>query len=869
MTLDLAQTLHGYAQGHRLLARGGDIHETELHELDRLSDLSGYLPADASFTTYHTGFPCGRYFAFASTWPDHDAPRRGTVLTHTLLIPLERWTEHSDPFAWSQLHRRPASVEDLDPYSSPLSDEPTSLPPVSVADAELRGLLALWFGQAERPVLWVDEPPSLHVTRTLWPWLWSELRQTFSFCTFALQPRTRRGRPFDLLMLPPAALGAFHEFGNSSAWWIDGRLRRGEPEPWIDGLIEGGPAAVAALIERCRDSNLPPPRAGMFRAAQRYWELTEGATMRLAAARSRLDMLARVWPRLSPTHPAVAEAVSQLVARQADAPLAPRPLWDLHNMLAQSYVRAQLDEQGAIREQIFECLREQVRERLTHAQATGPALVQLYESAPPPARATLREGIVATARAATGDLTWAGALLDHSETTTDDELGLLLWRELPAGVLKQWMARRFENCSAAQREALRERVIKWARERGSPELARAAWASQVNEGLQAAASVVAERPNVLGSFESVLVQERETDQLAWCLDCQVELLRPMAIRTAVSILRRGKPSLANLASQCEGHPLGAPIFIGACPWAPTFELESVLGEANKLALQIVHFMLEDSTSSSSLASTAGRVVPSLLLWSPATRAALSAGNASVSQLGALVPRLLGDIVADKVPADEAGAWLAEPRVDDWLQRASTWEVGRSMSTRPKDALAKLTAATSHALRATSRLEASLPLGVLLQSVSREELTDGVEELAQLLSQTKSGSPAGLHLRAEVLGALRRYQVPEGWRLVELAFPPVYSTVVRGVELAHASWWRSFSWDRAKHWRHWLLDTWVERSWPAESMIRCLDGDPQLAKKIFKRASRVSAQTRAWLFSLRPAVVRDPGLFRVWEEYAQR
>ena len=421
MTPEIAQTLHGYAQGHRLLARGGDIRESELNELDRLSDLSGYLPADASFTAYHTGFPCGRYFAFACTWPDHDAPRRGTVLTHTLLIPIERWIEHADPFGWSALHKRPASADEHDTYSAPLSDEPSTLEPSKLTAAELRGLLALWFGQGERPVLWVDERPSLHVARTLWPWLWPDLRRLFAFCTFALQPRTVRARPFDLLMVPPVALGAFHELGASGAWWLEGQLRRGEPESWIDSLIEAGPDSVSALIVVCHAYGLPPPGAAMFRATQRYWELAAGAKVRLAAARARLDMLDRIWPDLPPEHEAVVEAVVQLMARQVDAPLGPRPLWDLQYMLSQPYVQAQVDCETAIGGQILECIQAQVSERLS--RAPGPAsagIVELYMAAPLRARGALRNGIAAAARVAGDDLAWSEALLELAETADDE-----------------------------------------------------------------------------------------------------------------------------------------------------------------------------------------------------------------------------------------------------------------------------------------------------------------------------------------------------------------------------------------------------------------------------------------------------------------
>src|SRR6185503_17437254 len=83
------QAVHGYRRGHRLLAGGQGLDDSELAILDRFSDLSGYLPNDVTFHHYFSGFPCGRFYAFTLTWPDHGAARKGTVATHSLLIRLE------------------------------------------------------------------------------------------------------------------------------------------------------------------------------------------------------------------------------------------------------------------------------------------------------------------------------------------------------------------------------------------------------------------------------------------------------------------------------------------------------------------------------------------------------------------------------------------------------------------------------------------------------------------------------------------------------------------------------------------------------------------------------------------------------------
>lgn len=870
MTLELAQTLHGYTQGHRLLAQGGDIVEAELHELDRLSDLSGYLPSDASFDAYHTAFPCGRYHAFACTWPDRTAPRRGTVLTHTLLIPRELWLVHDDLGVWAQLHRKPSSALEREPFTTVPQLEPLPIASAELPREQLRGLLQLWLGQPERPLLWVGEP-SLALARVLWPWLWPEARRSFSFCTFALQVRVMRDlRPFELLVVPPAALGSFLEQSESRAWWREGRVWRGEVEPWIDALLDAGPDAVAQLIGELRARELAPMHPGLFRTAQRFVELHGGAAERLAAARAHLDLLARVWPGLAADHPAVVDAVRRLIARQADAPLAPRPLWDLQHMLGQGYVRAQLDADTTLAPELLACVREQLDRRLHDAaERAGAGLVELYASAHPRAREVILAAIRAASPSEHGEpLAWAQALLDHAEQRGDAALEQVLWDALPLASLVEWLHARLATLDADARMQLRERASTRASERGSPELARAAWGDDVAMGLRAAAVVVASHPDRAVRFEALVQREPEADQLAWCLDCEVESLRGSATRIAVALLRKDKLTPNELASRCEGHRLGARIFNEACPWALERDIEAVLREHEQLAQQLVSFLLEGSTSTSTMVGPAGRAVPGTLLWTPASRLALARGKPAKSILDVLVPRLLSDILAGSISADEAGAWLSEPYVGGWLRQAGTWELDRPLTGNiPPGALTQLVLATRHALRSSSAREPCIPLARMLEKADRDSLAASLASLVDLLEAISPSGPGGLYLRAEVLGAIDRHRIPQGWRLVELAFYPVYLGIVGGMQIERVSWWRSYSWDRAKHWRHWLLDTWVSYSWPPESLVRCLGGDVQLAERVFKRASKQSGQSKALLRSLGPAVAKDARLRRVWGEIA--
>ena len=152
---EIEQAFHGYDQGHRLLASSISLSPQEAALLDRLSDLSGFLPLDTEIPTYLTLYPCGRFYAVARTWPDRSGVRSGTVLTHTLLIPsrdLAAW-EALDTL-WT-LHRVPHGVDDRSPYEQSLTAPlPSSLkwesPRDDVAFSTVAGLL---LGRAERPAV--------------------------------------------------------------------------------------------------------------------------------------------------------------------------------------------------------------------------------------------------------------------------------------------------------------------------------------------------------------------------------------------------------------------------------------------------------------------------------------------------------------------------------------------------------------------------------------------------------------------------------------------------------------------------------------------------------------------------------------------
>src|SRR5947207_4109313 len=84
------QLLHGYSQGHRLLASSTRLPDDLTRVILRMSDLSGpnIVPG---FEDYLSGYPLRALdaYAFARTWYAPEMKRPGCVWTHTLVVPNE------------------------------------------------------------------------------------------------------------------------------------------------------------------------------------------------------------------------------------------------------------------------------------------------------------------------------------------------------------------------------------------------------------------------------------------------------------------------------------------------------------------------------------------------------------------------------------------------------------------------------------------------------------------------------------------------------------------------------------------------------------------------------------------------------------
>lgn len=309
-SLELHQVVHGYRAGHHSLASSIELTAAEDALLGRLSDLAGHLPSGVRFESYHTGYPCGRFYAFARTWLDDSAPRGGAVLTHTLLIALDDVGTLDTVFAIASGHHKPDAAA-LDAFRAPVTVEPTTQPP---AESDVQ-VIAEFFGTTH-PVWRLASAPVRDSVVNIWSHCSTTQRARMAFCTFCFSPRRLDdGRLFDLMVAPPEARAEFERLP---------RLR--SRPPWAQQLA----SRPQMLADIQRDWDRPLAR-GQLPALIRLLELRVDAPARLTAARSAADMLQQLDPHA--THAWWPPIIEALVDHQASAPMEPKPLWDLVDLL--------------------------------------------------------------------------------------------------------------------------------------------------------------------------------------------------------------------------------------------------------------------------------------------------------------------------------------------------------------------------------------------------------------------------------------------------------------------------------------------------------------------------------------------------------
>ncbi|MCK6514715.1 hypothetical protein L6R46_06640 [Myxococcota bacterium] len=863
METPLPQTLHGYERGHRLLAFAGDMSDAERSLIERLSDLSGYTPSGFSFTSYLTGYPCGRYYALACTWPDLTAERGGAVLTHTVLLPRALAAAAPSLAPLLSLHRKPSSASDRAPYQSSRSWDPAQVAREPfISPARARAALALVFFQPERPAVWIDVVAPLDGVAHIWRHLWPEARQDFSFCTLSFQPRQVEGRVFTFIGAPPESRGAFPTRGTTRAWWDQGQM--GDPRwlsegaiPALDQLVSGGPAWVKGLLDPAREAGLRPPRPHELPQLAQLMELRRAAPSRLSAARGAADLLAALWPDAAPSHPWWTEALGHLINRQPDAAISARPLWELVDLLGRPQLKARLVETALLAD-LCEQIQEQVAHRLTEAPAaTAEGLSGLLTAiGDTPDGERLLKAVTDGAHAAVSRSTSpeqarqiTSALLSTRKAHPMlEEIALRALRSLSSGDRVE-LLRAIPDPS--ERRAL-------GRHHHAPSVVFDSWVAEGDtlRGLFEAANTAWEHdPPLTSELEAVLSSAPAELVVSWATQITDSRQAADAAHEAAKAARRANMTLASIAERCDGAVNGSLVFAVAASGANSEDVRSKLEWKPALALAILRASSTQSTAGilDGVARDAARSITEERLLSQELRELLvqeSASRWGRELQGRAAKLVIKRLVTGKMSPEEAAEWFTLPDVRSTLKDLSRWDFLPG-GTSHGAALPPLCAAMRRLLmiQANTLDWVEHHLVVIIEGASASALEASTNDLCGIIEDLPASSTQ-LELAAAILTAIRSYPPRRGWMLVERCFPLVYPFLEKKKVEEEYHWffgafWRSVSvpgWDKAKVARHWIVEIWIQREWPADSLLRLLAATPDgaiLLTRLLKRARKVT------------------------------
>ena len=204
--MKIEQLLHGYDNGHRLLA--GSVllkNNMEMDAVATLSDWSEYVAPGGGESSYVTAYPLQEsgYYVIAKTWYADEMKRPGCVWTHSLLIPFDALNHLDDFKRLACLFKRPSLDGSLDEYSRTIEYENKNYSaddymPVSLGRRVEAIVLQAFLNSESEPVVLgaqkdneVVEDAILAVMNTL-P---QQMLQKISWCTGTAYIRKMNGGP--------------------------------------------------------------------------------------------------------------------------------------------------------------------------------------------------------------------------------------------------------------------------------------------------------------------------------------------------------------------------------------------------------------------------------------------------------------------------------------------------------------------------------------------------------------------------------------------------------------------------------------------------------------------------------------------------
>ncbi len=238
------QTVHGYSDGHRLLASSrsfGKIADRQLRFLSDLSGSSNYPLFDEYYTAYSIAED--NLFAIGKTWIATEMERPGCAWTHTLIFKPSELRKLRNTKALENTFVRPAH-DNLDDFRSITSIvlELKNGNSYSEQSTSLANRIIEKFYLSSAPVFIVTENPHSCTQVVLDVWLqYLQLSSNLlSFCTASIRSRKIDSIPLDLQVIPPDAVRKIDNSVDDAQmlYTTDVKISNHASE-WTDCLVQG------------------------------------------------------------------------------------------------------------------------------------------------------------------------------------------------------------------------------------------------------------------------------------------------------------------------------------------------------------------------------------------------------------------------------------------------------------------------------------------------------------------------------------------------------------------------------------------------------------------------------------------------------
>lgn len=201
------QTLHGYANGHQLLASSYTLELSDRKRMDELSDLSGRC-SEEEFIDYYTGYPIenGKKYVLSKTWYANEMKRPGCVWTHSLLFRTEDLHCLSDISELMASFQRPCGFT-YERYTHPVPlvvEGKRRFPAYDIQQLQY-GIFTVCSSATPKYIL--VEADTVQFENELFMVLCSlpqDIMKSFTFCTMAYDVRKYKDNLFQYQILPKA-----------------------------------------------------------------------------------------------------------------------------------------------------------------------------------------------------------------------------------------------------------------------------------------------------------------------------------------------------------------------------------------------------------------------------------------------------------------------------------------------------------------------------------------------------------------------------------------------------------------------------------------------------------------------------------------